>query len=348
MISDQNSRHLLLKNVDITAFSVEELLTRCNIDKQNKMQVGLFHTEKNQLMSLPNDRINNNNELRYLLSFDDIEACTKFFASNQKRILTFAKNGSEKKMTLYMQHVPIPFMEIGFDCDLFYNNLKRVSSKNQNFVTIGIVGPSGVGKSTLTDYITRFLNFKSQTFKCQAFHSDSYFNTKNCFLDPEIGNYRNMECKEACDYGKMYSDVTRWIQQHVNSKLSESNQAFRDNVTSVLLLEGLLLINSEKLMNLCNIIIFLFSMDDQFCFLRRLKRKKRDPSKFHLFKAYYDKYVWPEYVENRNFFFSKYYRILEAKQENTNNKILEILHNLLAQKLEQHEKMENQSQCCSL
>eukprot|EP01084_Bolivina_argentea_P061371 112146_1 len=167
---------------------------------------------------------------------------------------------------------------------LFLNMLKKslASYWRKSSFIIGITGPSGCGKSTLCRSLCSFLkfHFSNENINPVMIHSDSYFATKHCYLDPEM-RLRNMECKEACDYDSMLNDI----------KSCHSN---------IILIEGLMIINSLEIMNQCDILI-LVDCDDNICFERRKSRRKRNVK---VFTTYYNRYVFPFYVKNYDYFWT--------------------------------------------
>lgn len=187
------------------------------------------------------------------------------------------------------------FQEMNLVLDIInsYNDKLNISYFNKLFssyweniddqLIIGIYGPSGSGKTTLIKGLDAFLrfHFNFSNNDISMIHSDSHFATKHCYFDKELKT-RNMECKMACDYDAILNKINK-----TNSK--------------ILLMEGLMLMNDERILNKCHILIE-FTCDNNICFQRRRDRRNRNNIK--AFTKYYNRYVFTEYKNNFNWFWN--------------------------------------------
>ena len=169
------------------------------------------------------------------------------------------------------------------------NYVKKILSsywRNRDKFIICVFGPSGSGKTTLIGELKSFLKFNFSKLEIEEIHSDNYFKTKHCYFDKQLKT-RNMEQKDACDYKSILNDIKSILNDIniINSK--------------IILIEGLMLINSYQILNLCDILI-LFNCDNNICFQRRKSRKKRN--NINAFTKYYNRYVYPQYKINCNYF----------------------------------------------
>lgn len=167
----------------------------------------------------------------------------------------------------------------------FINTFKLTLSRlwriqDKQFI-ICITGPSGGGKTSLCNSLCRLLKYHFNNVEQKVFHGDSYFATKHCYFDKQLG-LRNMECKEACDYNKILNDLNQ-------------------TKAKIIILEGLLLINCVKIIEKCDVVICI-DCEKNICFERRKSRKTR--KNIELFTKYYNRYVWPEYCKNRDFYWN--------------------------------------------
>lgn len=169
---------------------------------------------------------------------------------------------------------------------------------------VGISGVSGSGKSTLA---TKLYDHLSDATNANAFDNchikqvhliqqDKYFYPRDSSHHIWIKdiNFINREVLSAIHVDGMWSDVENTVSQF---SATETNCDCNANDVCILLVEGFLIFNDERINALCNLRLHL-TLTPEVCLERRLKRvwKHVNPQPI----KYFQEYVWPSYRMHRD------------------------------------------------
>ncbi|XP_044010673.1 nicotinamide riboside kinase 1 [Aphidius gifuensis] len=168
---------------------------------------------------------------------------------------------------------------------------------------VGISGVTGSGKTTLATSLNKTID------NSIVLNQDDYFfdkKDKRHTLISEL-NHVNYDIISSMDMEKMYNDII---------KIIKCNNDDDDKTTRVLILDGFLLFDCQKIADICNLKYFLI-LDKDECIKRREKRVYDPPD----VPGYFDIAVWPGYINyKRKIQDNKYLNNLINYIDGTTNK----------------------------
>eukprot|EP00802_Teleaulax_amphioxeia_P019183 Tamp_19406.p1 GENE.Tamp_19406~~Tamp_19406.p1 ORF type:complete len:243 (+),score=29.95 Tamp_19406:506-1234(+) len=149
-------------------------------------------------------------------------------------------------------------------------------------VVVGLTGPSGVGKSSLSDRLTECLD-SAET--CTIIHGDTYFFAAG--PPPPYDKRDNMELPSSVDFAALLRD----LDAHVVEREARGG-------VHAIIVESFVLLACADLLERLDVVVFL-QAEQETCLRRRLSRNPSRPANeaLHL-ESYFRKYVWPSYQEH--------------------------------------------------
>lgn len=146
------------------------------------------------------------------------------------------------------------------------------------WLVVGISGVTGSGKTTLATSLNTAID------NSIVLNQDDYFldkKDKRHTLISEL-NHVNYDIISSIDMEKMYNDIM---------KIIKSNNDEDDIKSRVLILDGFLLFDYQKITDICDLKYFLI-LDKDECIKRREQRVYDPPD----VPGYFDIAVWPGYI----------------------------------------------------
>ena len=170
-------------------------------------------------------------------------------------------------------------------------------------IVIGISGATRAGKGTLATYLKNVLpKLDSRYNEIRKLGQDHFFDFSKVL--EELKN--NWDCPEAIDHDKFYNTIAYHIQDldlkilkqesndnayNLDSDEKHDNTKEKKKIQKVLILEGFMLYHEKRVVDLCNVMIWL-EVPEKVCRHRR-ETTKPVPA------GYFDKRIWPNYIEYR-------------------------------------------------
>lgn len=147
----------------------------------------------------------------------------------------------------------------------------------KNIFVIGIAGGTGSGKTTVVDKI---INELPEDELC-VISQDSYYKATDN-LSYEERTLINFDHPRAIDFDLLVTDIETLKKGHIIEQPiysfvthNRTKDTIKTHPKKVIIVEGILIFNNEKLRNLCDIKIFVHADADE----RLIRRIKRDISK---------------------------------------------------------------------
>lgn len=144
----------------------------------------------------------------------------------------------------------------------------------KDIFVIGIAGGTGSGKTTVVEKILSEL----PTDKLCVISQDSYYNATDS-LSHEERTLINFDHPRAIDFDLLVSDIKKLkngeiINQPVYSFVTHNRtqETVKTHPKKVIIIEGILIFNSEQLRNLCDVKVFVHADADE----RLIRRIRRD------------------------------------------------------------------------
>lgn len=202
---------------------------------------------------------------------------------------------------------------------------------------VGISGVSGGGKSSLA---TKLYDHLSDPRNANAFDNgsikqvlliqqDKYFHPRDSphHIWIKDMNFINREVLSAVDSERMWTDIAESVS---GLTVIETNAECSSNDVRILLLEGFLIFNDERINDLCNVRLHL-TLSPEVCLERRLKRtwKHINPQPI----KYFHEYVWPSYQKHRALV-KKSDQIYVLNGEQTRERLFERTLQIIAQNID--------------
>lgn len=171
---------------------------------------------------------------------------------------------------------------------------------------VGVSGVSGGGKTTLT---TKLYDYLSDRANAHAFDNyridqvlliqqDKYFYPRDSAHHIWIKdiNFINRELMSAVDGEQMWHDIETTVSQ-LKTTAIDVDANCNLNGMCILLIEGFLIFNDDRISDLCNV-RFHLTLTPEVCLKRRLQRtwKHVNPQPI----KYFHEYVWPSYEKHRD------------------------------------------------
>ena len=144
-----------------------------------------------------------------------------------------------------------------------------------------VTGPSGCGKSTLTQRLADVLSASNVSIV----HQDDHFNRGG----PKVANLY----KDAVDDRVERPDFVNF---NAVIRAIEKAESVVETPCPIILVEGHMLLSSDDLVAIADLIIFLEVKSMETALKRRIGRQQRSDEQIFYISRYYRRFVWPAHM----------------------------------------------------